>query len=171
MDPLLLHWDRFLVRALQQRCFIRGKTVISLFIGGEAIFTSLFMKEDKNCMLGFFCLLAFGVKNEPHHSWNYPGEAGQFKRKKALCATVEMAFFPIKQASAVHERFYPYKESPLCRGSSGMGGKCQASPVCLARCPGVSLFAGILQFLLHSHLPQEYLVWLRKILESSDGWK
>lgn len=67
MNPLLLHLDRFLVRALQQRYFIRGKTVISLFMGG-AIFTSLFMKEDKNRMGFFFDLLAFAVKNEPHHS-------------------------------------------------------------------------------------------------------
>lgn len=58
MNPLLLHLDRFLVRALQQRYFITGKTVISLFIGG-AIFTSLFMKEDKNCM-GFLLLLFVG---------------------------------------------------------------------------------------------------------------
>lgn len=67
MNPLSLHLDGFLVRALQQRSFIRGKTVISLFIGVGAIFTPLFMKEDKNCMRLFFYLLAFGVKNEPHH--------------------------------------------------------------------------------------------------------
>lgn len=36
------------------------------------------MKEDNNCMV-FVDLLAFGVKNEPHHSLNYPGNVKRCK--------------------------------------------------------------------------------------------
>lgn len=70
----------------------------------------------------FFDLLAFAVKNEPHHSWNYAGDARQFKRKKALCAAVEMALLPIKQAAAAHrERLHPHKESLLSAEGAQVG--------------------------------------------------
>lgn len=160
MNPLSLHLDRFLVRALQQRYFIRGKTVISLFIGVGAIFTSLFMKEDKNCMRLFFYLLAFGVKNEPHHSWNCPGDARQFKTKKALCAAVEMALFPIKQAAAAHERLYPYKECCLCRGSSGWEVNAKGCSRCCVSCrmSWCLSLQELLHFPFHSHLGRN--TWL-----------
>lgn len=56
MNPLLLHLDRFLVRALQQRCILSEEKQLLVFLLGGAIFTSLFMNEDKNCMRFFFII-------------------------------------------------------------------------------------------------------------------
>lgn len=106
MNPLLLHLDSFLVRALQQRCFIRGKTVISLFIGWGAIFTSLFRKKDKNCMGIFLICWVLGLKMNLIINGIILGMQGNLREEKH-CATVEMALFPIKQAAAAHERLYP----------------------------------------------------------------
>lgn len=109
-------------------------------------------------------LLAFGVTNECHHSWNYPGDARQFKRKKAQCAAVEMALLPIKQAAAAHERLYPCKEPPLCRGSSGWevnARGCSESCVSWKMSWCLPLCRNLCCFLFHSHVPQEYLweIW------------
>lgn len=82
MNPLSLHLDRFLVRALQQRHFIRGKTVISLFIGVGAIFTSLFMKEDKNCMRFFFICWLLGLKMNLIIHGIVLGTQGNLRQKK-----------------------------------------------------------------------------------------
>lgn len=66
MNPLLLHLDRLL--GLYNRGILSEEKQLLVFLLGGAIFTSLFMKEDKNRMGFFFDLLAFAVKNEPHHS-------------------------------------------------------------------------------------------------------
>jgi len=57
MNPLLLHLDRLSVRALQQKYFTRGKTVISLFIGEGGYFYVSFHEQGQE--LYVFCLICW----------------------------------------------------------------------------------------------------------------
>lgn len=65
-----------------------------------------------------------------------------------------MALFPIKQTAAAHERLYPNKESPLCRGSSGWEVNAKGCSKCCVSCRMSRCLSlqELLRFPFHSHL-------------------
>lgn len=75
MNPLLLHLDRFSVRALNRNILPEEKQLLDFLLEREGLFLHLFSRRRTRAVWFLFDLLAFRVKNEPHHSLNYPGDA------------------------------------------------------------------------------------------------
>lgn len=104
MNPLLLHLDRFSARALQQKYFTRGKTIISLFIGERGYFYIAFPEEVQK--LYSFCLIwwVLGLKINVIIHLIVLGIQGRAKKKKKG-ATVGMALLQQHVRHFIHKRW------------------------------------------------------------------
>lgn len=131
MNPLLLHLDRFSLRALQQKYFTRGKTVISLFSGGEGQFLHFFSWKTTRTVWGLFHFLAFGVKNELYHPLHHPGDkknpnktttkkpqTSKTNPTKSPMCNCQNGLFPHKSSCSMGDTLPIKSDSPLCWGSS-----------------------------------------------------
>lgn len=167
MNPLSLHLDRFSVRSLQQKYFTRGKTVISLFIGGGGSYFYISFHEGGRELYGF-CLICWllGIKMNLIIHWIILGTQSDARGKnKATCNCRNGPFSHKASSSSSTWGTSPTKgESPLRRGSPGWevnGLDCsKSSAACKAswRLPLRKSADESLRFPFHSRLLQKYMV-------------